>query len=108
MRPKWKKYIFDNFNQDFYNTTIKVRVIYKADHQSYDRAKTYMIGQNLFAWSSWSHYTFFHDIVAQWSRTLIGQNGTWYSKNCVFDHQDQHFNFLINNPDLPILPEEHL
>ena len=29
-----------------------IRVIYKADHRSYDRAKTQMIGQTLFAPSS--------------------------------------------------------
>ena len=30
------------------------RVIYKVDHWSYDRAKPHMIGQDLFARSSWS------------------------------------------------------
>ena len=29
-----------------------IRVIYKADHRSYDRAKSHMIGQNLSARSS--------------------------------------------------------
>ena len=34
------------------------RVIYKVDHQSYDRAKAHKIRQNLFAWSFWSSKIF--------------------------------------------------
>ena len=37
---------------------ICVRVVYKADHRSYDRAKTHMIWQNLFARASWSSKLF--------------------------------------------------
>ena len=47
--------IFLRDSDDLY---IPSRVIYKVDHRSYDRAKTHMIGQNLFARSSWSSRIF--------------------------------------------------
>ena len=47
-----------NRNTSQINLSTYTRFIYKADHRSYDRAKTHMIGQNLFARSSWSSRIF--------------------------------------------------
>ena len=47
-----KKSYFELFIKILHNSSLLSRVIYKADHRSYDQAKTHMIEQNLFARSS--------------------------------------------------------